>query len=125
MSDDEIFQLDRFFGTLHSGFRGFLARKVSHELDLVLNALVQRAILDFRMLRRAIEGRRYAAPAHMVLQAIAHYVICGHEQAVRRNDESGADKNRRAPGGFRLQDNFHARSEERRVGKECRSRWSP
>ena len=22
-------------------------------------------------------------------------------------------------------DNFHERSEERRVGKECRSRWSP
>ena len=24
-----------------------------------------------------------------------------------------------------LQSNFNARSEERRVGKECRSRWSP
>ena len=26
---------------------------------------------------------------------------------------------------FGIQDSFNTRSEERRVGKECRSRWSP
>ena len=26
---------------------------------------------------------------------------------------------------MRERDNFYVRSEERRVGKECRSRWSP
>ena len=26
---------------------------------------------------------------------------------------------------YQIADNYHTRSEERRVGKECRSRWSP
>ena len=37
----------------------------------------------------------------------------------------GRDHNRIAFQGFDGLERFQGRSEERRVGKECRSRWSP
>src|SRR2546426_924147 len=55
----------------------------------------------------------------IALQELQHRGILGREDLVRRAD--GAD--------LRLPQQRHpvrhARSEERRVGKECRSRWSP
>ena len=40
-------------------------------------------------------------------------------------DEYKAAANRVIESGWFLQGNENKRSEERRVGKECRSRWSP
>src|SRR3989441_7626178 len=51
----------------------------------------------------------------IALQELQHRGILGREDLVRRAD--GAD--------LRLPQKRHPRSEERRVGKECRSRWSP
>src|SRR2546422_10680356 len=47
------------------------------------------------------------------------------EQAVEADPDLGVVWHELGYAAFRLGDRTRARSEERRVGKECRSRWSP
>ena len=58
--------------------------------------------------------------------------LCGHPDRAahekRRKidgDDGGADGRGEPDGKQQPQEGAHDRSEERRVGKECRSRWSP
>ena len=47
------------------------------------------------------------------------------DETLNDNPEKTSDTKRSAHGGKDFETNYFKRSEERRVGKECRSRWSP
>ena len=40
-------------------------------------------------------------------------------------DEHGEEEDEKTKRDLEILKKYHKRSEERRVGKECRSRWSP
>src|SRR5260370_35036268 len=73
-----------------------------------------------------------AAPAPWILQDPASQAllktmgqVAASEAGVLILGDSGADKEMVARHIHRLSPRRRGRSEERRVGKECRSRWSP
>ena len=73
-----------------------------------------------RMVRHLKQGRTLTVPKHWLLRVL-HNIRCNEYQRTSRYVAVTADDlesimNRVAP---------ESRSEERRVGKECRSRWSP
>src|SRR2546422_2524405 len=59
--------------------------------------------------------------------AVTGVQTCALPISFERNPRSraGADPADRRRGAARARDHAAGRSEERRVGKECRSRWSP
>src|SRR5207253_4776955 len=57
------------------------------------------------------------------VQTCALPIYEAEHQIDRRGEERGAEG--QAVGAERPRTQDHVRSEERRVGKECRSRWSP
>ena len=57
------------------------------------------------------DRRTFVAAEKILKEGIANLIIIGDKERVRK--------------GSRGRDISGARSEERRVGKECRSRWSP
>src|SRR2546421_1318708 len=66
--------------------------------------------LDLRV-QREFEGRRFALPARIYARPLELHVGL-------RVPQADVEDELRELG-------YRARSEERRVGKECRSRWSP
>src|SRR5215203_6238429 len=81
---------------------------------IILTLSVSRLLIFFF---RAEDGIRYIGVTGVQTCALPISLERRHPQGVGHADEHGPDT---APGGER-----RARSEERRVGKECRSRWSP
>ena len=63
---------------------------------------------------RPLAGARLACPAEIALDDMDAHVAAAFDRALERLHSAGAHVTR-----------MLIRSEERRVGKECRSRWSP
>src|SRR5256885_4463763 len=83
--------------------------------------------LDFRV-RSEFEGRRFALPARIYARPLELHAGLRIAQidVVRELQEAGYTQGpREGDSGWFANDNDWLRSEERRVGKECRSRWSP
>src|SRR5579875_1155144 len=77
--------------------------------------------MDQQMQQLAAEG---VSDAHAVINRMMGYVPDLHRIWVNTSDQQLMALSREFPGFYRYA-RIMERSEERRVGKECRSRWSP
>src|SRR3989442_15054096 len=71
----------------------------------------------------------YPYKEHLIHEAVRNYLASlrqGTHKVKNRSEVSGSGKKPfRQKGTGRARQGGNRRSEERRVGKECRSRWSP
>ena len=109
-SIDEIDDAGRMSFLKSLDYMGFKPgqKLIGHKVDYVfLGACTNGRIEDFRAFASMVKGKKKA-------DNITAWLVPGSWAVDRQIKEEGLDKI--------LED---ARSEERRVGKECRSRWSP
>src|SRR2546430_17634321 len=78
-----------------------------------------RSILEF--LQQRLAERR---AAHLLLEELRHQAPAGEQVRLRKVSHLHQPHGPQQEGGGGA-DAIRDRSEERRVGKECRSRWSP
>src|SRR3712207_8257196 len=108
---------------IRRGFDQYVNLRPSRLLRGVKSPLSKPGALDITVVRENTEGeysdsggRIYAGTPHEIAVQESVFTRSGVERTVR----DGYEEARRRRGLL-----VGARSEERRVGKECRSRWSP
>ena len=109
-----------------------LDKNKKHSIDIVVDRLVVRQDVE-RRLTDSIETALQLAEGLMKIEVIGERDENGvqKENAVINFSDSfscpdcGISIDEIEPRSFSFNNPFGARSEERRVGKECRSRWSP